>query len=330
MQPIIDFHCDLLSFLAGDESRTLNDLELGCALPHMKAGGVKVQVCAIYTDVVPDSPQRALNQAQIFKDLPKAYPGEIVHHHALSNWEEAATRDEITVIASIESATGLANHDQPIAEAISNLDKLIALTGPIAYIGITHHKANRFGGGNNEPGPLTADGKVLIDAMAERGIPLCLSHTSDALAETALEYIDAKGYDLPVLASHSNYRAICSEVRNLPDHLAKSVLARGGVIGLNLLRKYLDPDKASGLYEHIDYARELGVGEGVVFGVDYFYYQDMPVELRAGREPYFLPEFDKATCYPTIMEELVGRYGNDFAQGVAWDRGLKFLKRITD
>lgn len=329
MQPIIDFHCDLLTYLAGNPDNTLYKSEdIGCAIPLMKTGGVKVQVCAIYTDVVPESADQGLRQAQIFEQLPQAYPGELMHFHQLGDWSEAADRSEVTLIAAVESATGLGAPDDSMDQVIQNLDRMLAHTGPLAYISLTHHKKNRFGGGNNDSGSITEDGKALLDAMEARGIPLCLSHTSDALAETAIAYLEEKGYRLPVLASHSNFRPVCDEVRNLPDYLAQKIVDRGGVIGLNFLRKYLDPVRPEGLFDHIDYAAQLGVQGAVVYGADYFYFQDMPAELRANREPFYLPAHADATCYPTLHQQIADRWNHELAASIAWDRGLRFFKRF--
>ncbi|HAA10635.1 MAG TPA: peptidase [Cytophagales bacterium] len=328
MQPVIDLHCDLLAYLLRDPERSLNNPALGCSLPHMHAGGVKVQVCAIFTDVVPESPGQALKQAQIFQQLPQHYPGEVVLANELGNWEEATERDEITLIASIESAAGLCNETQPLSDTVANLDRILELTGSLAYISLTHHKRNRFGGGDYEPGPLTADGKYLVDAMAERNIPICFSHTSDELAETILAHLDTQEHDLPILASHSNYREICQEARNLPDHLAKAIAERGGIIGLNVLRKFMHPTDPEGLYQHVAHAQMLGLENSVVFGADYFFTQDMPEAARAQREPFYLKEHEDATFYPTILGELSSRFSESVAKKVAFDNALAFFHRF--
>ncbi|MEL6534137.1 MAG: membrane dipeptidase [Bacteroidota bacterium] len=327
MLPVFDLHCDLLVYLLRDQDRSLNQPELACSLPYLRAGGVKGQVCAIFTDVVPESPEEALEQARIFKELPSRYPGEIILASELGSWEEAATREEITMVASIESAAGLCNEQQPLADAVTNLDRILELTGPLAYISLTHHKGNRFGGGNYEPGPLTEDGKYLVDALAERQVPICFSHTSDELAETILSYLDKQGHPLPVLASHSNYRAVCQEPRNLPDHLAKALAERGGIIGLNVLRKFMHPTDPAGLYDHVEYAYSLGLGSSVVFGADYFYTQDMPAEARAAREPFYLKEHEDATFYPKVLEEIASRFSEETAQQVAWANALDFFEQ---
>ena len=328
MRPVIDFHCDLLSYLMRDPARTANDAEvLGCAIPHLKEGSVKVQVCAIYADVVPESAEQGQQQASIFAELPSQYAGDFYHATGLSDWSQAAKQEGVAVIAALEGATTIANEKQSLASAIQNLDRILDKVGRLAYISLTHHKRNRFGGGNYEPGPVTQEGKVLLDAMVERGIPLCLSHSSDALAHTALEYLDQQGYHLPILASHSNYRSILEEPRNLPDDLVRVLDQRQGVIGLNMLRKFMHPTDPEGVFEHVAHAHALGTQHRVVMGADYFYTGDMPAEARAIREPFYLEPHADARFYPGFLDALAQRHSEAFARGVAWDHGLDWLER---
>ncbi len=74
--------------------------------------------------------------------------------------------------------------------------------------------------------------------MNEIRIAVDLSHTSDRLADEILNEIDRKGYTMGVIASHSNARKVCHHPRNLPDHLIKEIVARKGIIGINLYKKF--------------------------------------------------------------------------------------------
>ena len=47
-RPILDIHCDLLSYLTYPESDINNTQDVGCALPHLQNGNVKLQVTAIF------------------------------------------------------------------------------------------------------------------------------------------------------------------------------------------------------------------------------------------------------------------------------------------
>ena len=40
-KPVIDLHCDLLSYLTRSNSSIYNTEDMGCAIPYLKEGNVK-------------------------------------------------------------------------------------------------------------------------------------------------------------------------------------------------------------------------------------------------------------------------------------------------
>ncbi len=109
----------------------------------------------------------------------------------------------------------------------------------VRAVGLTWARGTRYAGGNAAPGPLTPPGRTLVKRLDRLGMIHDLSHLAD---EAARELLDlAAG---PVMASHSNARAIClgHSQRNLPDDLINAIAARGGVIGLNLFSLFLISD----------------------------------------------------------------------------------------
>jgi microsomal dipeptidase-like Zn-dependent dipeptidase len=70
--PVADLHCDLLSFMAKvPKADPFDPDQIACAFPWLKAGGVRAQVMAIYTDVHSGSMELASQQAAIFVQLLK-------------------------------------------------------------------------------------------------------------------------------------------------------------------------------------------------------------------------------------------------------------------
>ena len=89
---------------------------------------------------------------------------------------------------------------------------------------------NHFCGGTREPGPLTRDGHLLLESMAEYGFSLDLSHMDAHAARQALDF-----YAGPVMASHSNALALLKDEasnRHLPDDVIRGLIERQGVIGI--------------------------------------------------------------------------------------------------
>ncbi len=164
------------------------------------------------------------------------------------------------------------------AEAVRRVDELdewwergVRIIGP-AWAG------TRFCGGTREPGPLTSEGRALLDAMSDLGFTLDLSHMDWAAAREALDR-----YDGPIIATHSNAFDIIPHAegnRAIPDDIIDGILERDGVIGIVPFNRFLvwnwknsDPrslvplDKVAAQIDHI--CQRAGDAHHVGFGTDF-------------------------------------------------------------
>ncbi len=97
--------------------------------------------------------------------------------------------------------------------------------------------ATRYAGGTGEPGPLTDLGRELLDAMADLGLILDLSHAAE---ESFFEALDR--YEGPVIASHANPRRRVPGDRQLSDVMIRYLAERDGVVGIALYNAFLRRD----------------------------------------------------------------------------------------
>lgn len=215
--------------------------------------------------------------------------------------------------------------NQSLESGFKNLETIIKSTQKVFYIGMTHHLENRFGGGNNAAAGLKEDGKVLIDYIADRKIAIDLAHTSDQLAYDIFNYIDQRNYSIPILASHSNYRTIYKNNRNLPDELAKEVINRKGLIGLNFIKDYVDLENSERIYDHIQYGLDLGGENSIAYGADYFYWKDHP---DTSRHPFFFEEYSNALVYPSVNKEIGQRFSSELAEKISHRNALNFIENM--
>jgi len=324
--PIIDLHCDLLSYLATVEGATPeNSDDIGCALPCLSAGNVKLQVLASYVPTEPHSVETAASEYELFDALPSDLPGVFHHVTTAKQAEQACRSDGTGIIAAIENASALCSETEQLDLAFNRLEKIIEQTGRVLYITLTHHAANRFGGGNMTDIGLSDDGKALLSFLSGKGIAIDLSHTSDALARGIVDHIDSKGLDVPLLASHSDFRAVCDHARNLPNWLAREIGDRGGVIGINFVRAFVDMNDPSYLERHILYGHDLGVGEALCFGADFFYWKN---SLDQGRIPFYHAAHEDASKYQEILNSFGPELGPVEKKALAFGNALRFLDRI--
>jgi microsomal dipeptidase-like Zn-dependent dipeptidase len=324
--PVIDTHCDILSYLAkipGAEPD--NAEEIACALPLLKEGNVKMQVCAIYTDVKAGSMELATLQAFKYREMLMTHPREVTQADA-DFLDTINLQTKTGLIAAIENAAGLAEEGVAIKKAFEQLDNLIKLTGRIAYISLTHHTENRFGGGNYTEGVgLKKDGQLLLDYISGKKIAIDLSHTSDLLAEGILTHIDSQKLEIPVIASHSNFRKIWNHKRNLTDEFAQEIIRRGGIIGINFLRAFLDDKNPERIFEHILHGFETGAEEQICFGADFFYTKDFPDKSR---HPFYFPLVENASKYPGVLEILSEKINTSQLEKLAYKNCQRFFSML--
>ncbi|MDQ1096194.1 membrane dipeptidase [Chryseobacterium camelliae] len=299
-----DLHCDLLAYLLRANT-SVDDGQPGCSLPYLKKGHVKLQVMAIYASTGSGSFHNGIRQSEIFREFLNSNDFFLFYEHNINIPEYA---DKVGVISAIENASAFCEEDMDLDAGFKNLETIIQNTRKIFYMGITHHTENRFGGGNFTDTGLKEDGKVLIDYISDRKIAIDLAHTSDQLAYDILNYLDRKNYSVPILASHSNYRSVYDNKRNLPDELVQELIRRKGLIGLNFIKDYIDHGHPERLYEHIQYALSLGAENCIAYGGDFFYDKEHPDQSRI---PFFFDEFKDATAYNTINKKI----SEDFSPG---------------
>ena len=324
--PVIDLHCDLLAHMLNMPNPDPFQREgIGCSFPALAEGNVKLQVMAIYTATEKGSAALALRQSEIFASLLAKYPDHCTLIHDTSTLSKMSTSSKLGMIAAIENASGFCEEDEPLDIGLKRLEQIITNTTRILYIGFTHHAENRFGGGNNSEAGLKEDGKTLLKYLSGKKIAVDFSHTSDALAQDILDYLSAHRLEVPILASHSNYRKVFNHVRNLPDDIAKEIIHRGGIIGVNFLRAFVNNEDPNGLYQHINYGIELGGANSICFWADYFNTDSHPDRSRV---PFYFKEHEDASRYPSIIETISQQVSPDVIEGISSKNVMNYLMRL--
>ena len=138
---------------------------------------------------------------------------------------QAAVPGKITSFVSIEGAGAFA---EDITKIDSFIDRGVRLIGPV------HAKNNRLASsatGDHVETGFTDIGKQFCERVYSHGALIDVSHLSD------LSFADlvpiAKKYGAPIIATHSNARAVANVPRNLTDDELKIIGETGGGAGLN-------------------------------------------------------------------------------------------------
>jgi len=119
---------------------------------------------------------------------------------------------------------------------------------------------------------ITALGREAILKMKELGMILDVSHLNDK------SFFDVIEYDIPIIATHSNARALCSALRNLSDEQLEVLKKRDTLVGLNAYGNFVNDDESlrdcKHLVEHAKYLEsKLGFSR-IACGFDFMDFYD--------------------------------------------------------
>lgn len=332
MYLVADLHCDLLEYLEKNSGARPFDEAVRCSIPQLRKGNVAFQVLAIYCSTDDQSVKSGMGQVAIFEELGSKYPKDFLRVRTFSDIAGAQSQGKIAILPAIENASGFSSETEPLKSCLSRFDQLIDKIGPILYLSLTHFGENRFSGGNATQGVgLESDGKELLHHLSGKKIAIDLSHTSDAAADDILNTIEKRGLDIPVIASHSNFRTVASHERNLPDDIAKEIIRRKGLIGLNFICDFIGTRGKRCFLEQIEYALKMGAEKVLCLGADFFH---TPSAIRQFKMPadyqFFYEGFDSSACYPEWIDFVQTnlRLDSNLVRNIAGENMFRFLQNI--
>lgn len=165
--------------------------------------------------------------------------------------------DGINYVYGIEGLDYLENLDD-----LEYLYKLgVRSTNPV------WNNENKFGGGAlaNPNVGLKPMGKQLIEKLVDIGITIDLSHANEKTFWDIIDivkFLNKKGKNAKVIASHSNAKALCDVLRNLTDEQLLAIKDLKGTVGIVSVKKFCksgDEDKVTidDYFKHIEYISKL-------------------------------------------------------------------------
>jgi membrane dipeptidase len=324
---IVDLHSDLLLDLAERRVAGERDVFRARHLPALRAGGVRVQVLAIYcssqhvTDLALRHALRLIDVA--YREADES-GGTLRIVTDAAGLDVALADGAIAGILSLEGAEPLGRDPE--------LVRVFARLG-VRAIGLTWNRANDFADGATEDrgAGITPMGRHLLDEMAEVGVALDLSHLTERAAQDAIQH--APG---PVFASHSNACAVYPSLRNLSDAVIQGIGERGGVCGLNLVPVFLGPDPVGQqAAAHARHIARIGGPSVPALGADFVAFLPHgpaePAHLRPpdGPEPSLRDAAEPAreTAYGEIRAAVAADGGDAAASALLSENALGFLRR---
>lgn len=125
----------------------------------------------------------------------------------------------------------------PIGADIANVE--LYFDRGVRYITLVHSTNNDLADSATDPqgpehGGISQFGEAVVREMNRLGMMVDVSHGSDEVFYDAIAVSKA-----PIIASHSNARAVTGHKRNMSDDMLKAMAENGGVVQLTMLGTYL-------------------------------------------------------------------------------------------
>ena len=188
--------------------------------------------------------------------------------HTVREAEEARTAGKLYAFLGIE---GMAAYG---ADA-GALDRCYEAGVRLGMLTWNEENALAAGAGGDPQRGLTPAGRAAVRRMRELHMLVDVSHLNDG---GFWDVMDLTGG--PVIASHSNSRALCDVRRNLTDDQLRAIRDTGGVVGLNVYHGFVhaEPEKqtAEMLARHAAHMAEVMGVEHVGCGFDFCEFMGPP------------------------------------------------------
>ena len=160
---------------------------------------------------------------------------------------------------------------EPVGDRLERIDQYAAWGVRLGMLTWNEENQLACGAGGDPDRGLTPLGREAVRRMQARGILPDVSHTSDRSFWDILKLAEG-----PVVASHSNCRALCDVRRNLTDEQLRAIRDTGGVIGVNVYHGFVHAEPrmqtAAMLARHAAHIAETIGPEHVACGFDFCEY----------------------------------------------------------
>ena len=307
---VVDSHCDSIMRGASDGSLLVERYNFSKKHRHL-------QFCAIFSASDGSDADKAFDHAMnaltYFKNSLSLPENNIVQVRTYQDIENAFKSEKNAALLTIEGGGGCIK---------SSVDEFVRLYNEGARVfGLSWRNtplaSSAFMREGEEDTGLTQLGHEIIEKGNELGMIFDVSHLSDKsfwdVAAVAKK---------PIVATHSNFRALCDCARNLTDERAKEIIAQDGMIGLNLYPGFVDEDVSKQtverLFEHLDHCLSLGGEDHIGFGGD--------IDGTSGHYP--APLTEESSIHDQLIELMLKHnYSETLVNKVAGENYLNFLKR---
>ena len=314
---IFDAHSDILTDVVVKISKVENNIIKKYHYDNLIKGKIGGSIFVIWTE--PKNYNRALERVREIQDAIK---------------KELEYIDDVILIAKSYDDIIKAQKENKLYifigfEGLISIDDNISLLDEYYDFGARHasltwNEENKLATGarGDSNRGLTPLGKKAVKKMQEKGMIVDVSHLNDKSFFDIMDITSA-----PIIASHSNARALCNSMRNLTDEQLRAIRDVNGVIGYNSYKDFtdenIDKQTLNRAVDHIKYiADKIGI-DHIGLGFDYNeYFEDEEV-------PPAVKGLENASkSYDIIIKLKEAGFNNEEIEKIEYKNFHRIIKEI--
>jgi membrane dipeptidase len=311
--PVFDLHCDTAFALLGEDRNSAGSLKKNNLHIDLERSGQLegyAQCFACYTTPMMEqwfhvSPitifERELASIQREIDQNKRKIGLA---YSAADVERNFEKGKASAILTLEGTAGFGYNPELLED--------LYLIG-FRMVSLTWNEQNPLAGSHQTGGGLTDLGREFVSEAQRLGMIIDVSHLSDEAFYHIMDMTTA-----PMVASHSNSRALCNVSRNVTDDMFHQICQSGGVVGINQYANFVaEKPNLDKVCDHVIHFLEMDPdGKHIALGADL----DGCDELVEG--------FEGVQSYPAMAAKLLERGVPEPAiRNIFWNNALGVMER---
>lgn len=311
--PVFDLHCDTALALLGEDMNSAGSLRhnnLHIDLERARTLPGYAQCFACFTTPFMEQ-WHSISPITVFERELATIQREVAANsdliaiaYSASQVEKNRENGKMSAILTIEGPAGF-GFDPALLEDLHKIGFRITTLG--------WNEQNPLCGSHMTGGGLTDQGREFVREAQRLGMLIDVSHISDEAFWDIMDITQA-----PVIATHSNSRAVCDVSRNLTDDMFRAIRETGGVAGFNQCESFVGekPDLDT-VCDHFLHFMELDPeGKHIALGGDL----DGCDELPDG--------FSGVQDYPALARRLLERgLDETTVHNIFWDNVIGVMSR---